>query len=143
MLNKYPLWKNLLIVLTLLIGVVYAVPNLYPDDYAVQVSGASTSTALTQETLDKALAGLEQAGVAYRGAEVLEKGLLIRVASSDEQLRAKAAISRVLGDNYVTALNLAATLSPSGWMCMSVRLRPNCVASGSVTAASSIMLMAV
>ena len=109
MLNKYPLWKNLLIVLTLLIGVVYAVPNLYPDDYAVQVSGASTSTALTQQTLDKALAGLEQAGVAYRGAEVLEKGLLIRVASSDEQLRAKAAISRVLGDNYVTALNLAAT----------------------------------
>ncbi|MEH6822281.1 MAG: protein translocase subunit SecD [Motiliproteus sp.] len=109
MLNKYPLWKNLLIVFTLVVGGIYAAPNLYPDDYAVQVSGASTATALTQRTLDKALKGLDQANVAYHGAEVLEKGLLIRVASSEEQLRAKASITRTLGDDYVTALNLAAT----------------------------------
>ncbi len=109
MLNKYPLWKNLLIVFTLVVGGIYAAPNLYPDDYAVQVSGASTATTLTQRTLDKALKGLDQANVAYHGAEVLEKGLLIRVASSEEQLRAKASITRTLGDDYVTALNLAAT----------------------------------
>ncbi len=109
MLNKYPLWKNLLIVLVVLIGGIYAAPNLYPDDYAVQVSGVSTSMELNQRTLDQALQSLDQAEVAYRGAEVLEKGLLIRVGSSEEQLRAKAAISRALGDNYVTALNLAAT----------------------------------
>ncbi len=109
MLNKYPLWKNLLIVLVLVIGGVYAAPNLYPDDYAVQVSGASSATALTQQTLDRALKGLDDAGLAHKGAEVLEKGLLIRVGSSEEQLRAQAAISRALGDDYVTALNLAPT----------------------------------
>jgi len=109
MLNKYPLWKNLLIVLVVLIGGIYAAPNLYPDDYAVQVSGASTTIELDQRALDRALQSLDQAKVAYRGAEVLEKGLLIRVGSSEEQLRAKAEISRALGDNYVTALNLAAT----------------------------------
>lgn len=109
MLNKYPLWKNLLIILVLVIGGVYAAPNLYPDDYAVQVSGASTATVLTQQTLNRALKGLDKAGVAHKGAEVLEKGLLIRLGSSDEQLRAQAAISRILGDDYVTALNLAPT----------------------------------
>ncbi|RDE18429.1 protein translocase subunit SecD [Motiliproteus coralliicola] len=109
MLNKYPLWKNLLIIFILVIGGVYAAPNLYPDDYAVQVSGASSSTPLSQQTLDRALKGLDRAGIATKGAELLDKGLLIRVGSSDDQLRAKAAISRALGDDYVTALNLAAT----------------------------------
>ncbi|MFT5721405.1 MAG: preprotein translocase subunit SecD [Motiliproteus sp.] len=109
MLNTYPLWKNLLIVLVVLVGGIYAAPNLYPDDYAVQVSGASTTTTLTRETLDVALESLDQTGIAYRGAEVLESGLLIRVGSSEEQLRAKAAIARALGNEYVTALNLAAT----------------------------------
>ncbi|MFT6914191.1 MAG: preprotein translocase subunit SecD [Motiliproteus sp.] len=109
MLNTYPLWKNLLIVFVVLVGGLYAAPNLYPDDYAVQVSGASTTTTLTQETLDVALESLDQIGIAYRGAEVLESGLLIRVGSSEEQLGAKAAIARALGNEYVTALNLAAT----------------------------------
>ncbi|MEH6650427.1 MAG: protein translocase subunit SecD [Motiliproteus sp.] len=109
MLNKYPLWKNLLIILVLVIGGVYAAPNLYPDDYAVQVSGASTATKLTEQTLDRAIKGLDQAGLAHKGAEVLEKGLLIRLGSSEDQLRAQAAISRTLGDDFVTALNLAPT----------------------------------
>lgn len=109
MLNTYPLWKNLLIVFVVLVGGIYALPNLYPDDYAVQVSGASTTTTLTQQTLDLALTSLDEAKIAYRGAELLEQGLLVRVGSSEEQLRAKAAISRALGDSYVTALNLAAT----------------------------------
>lgn len=109
MLNKYPLWKNLLIILVLVIGGVYAAPNLYPDDYAVQVSGASSATSLTEQTLDRAIKGLEQAGLAHKGAEVLEKGLLVRLGSSEDQLRAQAVISRALGDDFVTALNLAPT----------------------------------
>ena len=97
MLNKYPLWKNLLIILVLVVGGVYAAPNLYPDDFAVQVSGASSATALTQQTLDRALKGLDKAGLSHKSAEVLDKGLLIRVGSSEDQLRAQAAISRALG----------------------------------------------
>ena len=109
MLNKYPLWKNLLIVFVLAIGAIYAAPNLYPEDFAVQVSGAKTSTLPNQQTLNRALKGLDAAGIENKGAEVLDKSLLIRLNSSEDQLRAQRAITRALGDDYVTALNLAPT----------------------------------
>ena len=44
MLNKYPLWKNLVIVFALVIGFIYALPNFFPDDYAIQITGARGST---------------------------------------------------------------------------------------------------
>ena len=109
MLNKYPLWKNLIIIFVLLIGAIYAAPNLYPDDYAVQVSGASTVTAVDEALLRRVERALDKAKIQSFGAEVTDKNLLIRVGSSDEQLKAKAVMSKALGDDYVTALNLAPT----------------------------------
>ncbi|OMH28462.1 protein translocase subunit SecD [Motiliproteus sp. MSK22-1] len=109
MLNKYPLWKNLIIVFVLLIGAIYAAPNLYPDDFAVQVSGANTTTTVDEALLRRVERALDKASIQSLGAEVTDKNLLIRVASSDEQLQAKAVVSRALGDEYVTALNLAPT----------------------------------
>ena len=109
MLNKYPLWKNLIIVFVLLIGAIYAAPNLYPDDFAVQVSGANTTTTVDEALLRRVERALDKASIQSLGAEVTDKNLLIRVGSSDEQLQAKAVVSRALGDEYVTALNLAPT----------------------------------
>jgi len=54
MLNKYPLWKYLLILAVLAVGFIYSAPNLYPDDPAVQISGASTALQVTQADVDKA-----------------------------------------------------------------------------------------
>jgi preprotein translocase subunit SecD len=109
MLNKYPLWKNLVIVLVLVIGAIYAAPNLYPDDYAIQLSGARTSTSIDQRTLDRVKRGLQKAGIDYFGDEITAKNGLIRFASSDAQLQAKTVVTRTLGDDYVVALNLAPT----------------------------------
>ncbi len=54
MLNKYPLWKYLLILAVLAIGLIYSAPNLYPDDPAIQISGASTALQVNQADLDRA-----------------------------------------------------------------------------------------
>jgi preprotein translocase subunit SecD len=54
MLNKYPLWKYVLILAVLAIGFIYSAPNLYPDDPAIQISGASTSLQVKQADLDRA-----------------------------------------------------------------------------------------
>ncbi|WP_210395874.1 protein translocase subunit SecD [Motiliproteus sediminis] len=109
MLNRYPLWKNLLIVLVLAVGVIYAAPNLYPDDYAVQVTGASSATPIDDRILERAKRALETEGLTSTASELESNGALLRFRSSDEQLRAQEAIKRGLGDDYVTALNLAPT----------------------------------
>lgn len=109
MLNRYPLWKNLLILFVLVIGGLYAAPNLYPDDYAVQLTGSRDVFQVDQPLLDKVTAELEREGVVFKSAELGKKAGLIRFSSGDEQLKAKDIISRVMGDDYVVALNLAPT----------------------------------
>jgi len=109
MLNRYPLWKNLLIVVVLLVAALYAAPNLYPEDYAVQVSGTREAYTVDQAVMSRLEQDLSQAGVRFKSAELNEGTGLIRFADSDAQLRAKDVIGKALGNNYVVALNLAAT----------------------------------
>ena len=111
MLNKYPLWKYLLIVSVLAIGLVYSIPNLYPDDPAVQISGASSALSIEQTDVDRASKALQDAGIAVKTASIDERGRggLIRLTKQDDQLPAKDIVRRALGDDYVVALNLAQT----------------------------------
>lgn len=109
--NKYPLWKYLLILLVLVVGAFYAAPNLFSPDPAVQISGESSSTAINQQTLDTATKALQDGGVDFLAASVDPSGknALIRLRSRDQQLRAQSLMQRALGDAYVVALNLAPT----------------------------------
>lgn len=109
MLNRYPLWKNILILVAIGLGIVYALPNLYPDDYALQISGARSSTEIDDRIVTRAERALGSAGIAYRDAEVTDKNALLRFDSGDDQLAAKPVIQAALGDNYIAALNLAPT----------------------------------
>ncbi|VXB42003.1 protein translocase subunit SecD [Pseudomonas sp. 8O] len=111
MLNKYPLWKYLLILSVLAIGLVYSIPNLYPDDPAVQISGASSALSIEQADVDRASKALQDAGISVKAASVDERGRggLIRLIKQDDQLPAKDIVRRALGDDYVVALNLAQT----------------------------------
>ena len=103
MLNKYPLWKNALIVLILLIGGLYAAPNLYPDDFAIQLSGARAQNVVNQPLLEKVKAELTKEQLSFKGEELNSKSALIRFADGQTQLQAKEVISRTLGDDYVVA----------------------------------------
>ncbi|MGY4490395.1 protein translocase subunit SecD [gamma proteobacterium L18] len=111
MLNKYPLWKYLLILAVLAVGFIYSAPNLYPDDAAIQVSGASSALQVTQADLDRSAKALTDAGIEVKAATLAEngKGGLLRLAKRDDQLPAKDVVRKTLGDDYVVALNLAAT----------------------------------
>ncbi|GLO46732.1 protein translocase subunit SecD [Pseudomonas sp. 5FOS] len=110
MLNKYPLWKYALIVLVLVVGFIYSAPNLYPDDPAVQISGASSALQVSQADLDRVSKALVDAKIAVKGASLGEKGSgLIRLTNQEDQLPAKDVVRKALGDDYVVALNLAQT----------------------------------
>jgi preprotein translocase subunit SecD len=114
MLNKYPLWKYVLILAVLAIGFIYSAPNLYPDDAAIQVSGASTSLQVNQADLDRVGTALNAAGIQVKSASLAEngKGGLLRLTKAEDQLPAKDVVRKALGDDYVVALNLAPTTPP-------------------------------
>lgn len=111
MLNKYPLWKYLLILAVLAVGLIYSAPNLYPDDPAIQISGASSALEIGQADLDRVGKALEEAGIKVKDASLTGqgKGGLIRLFKLGDQLPAKELVRRSLGDDYVVALNLAPT----------------------------------
>ena len=111
MLNRYPLWKNLLILGVVLFGLYYAAPNLYAPDPALQIGGASGSQSVDQTTLERAASALDEAGIDHFGELIQEGGktALVRLTARDDQLRAQAVLARELGDNFIIALNLAPT----------------------------------
>ncbi len=117
MLNKYPLWKNLLLLVVVIVGGIYSLPNLYPDDHAVQISGSSASIKVDILAVDRAKEALKKAGISYKSAKLLPKlpkSGLIRFADAETQLEAKKVVTDALGKNFVVALNLAPT-TPS-WL---------------------------
>ncbi|WP_370279005.1 protein translocase subunit SecD [Pontibacterium sp.] len=109
MLNRYPLWKNLLVVFVLALGALYAAPNLYPDDHAIQVTGTRDIYTVDQQLMSRVTNALEKAGIEIKSSELNERNGLIRFPDGEAQLKAKDVVASVVGDNYVAALNLAQT----------------------------------
>ena len=109
MLNRYPLWKYLLIVCIVALGVVYALPNLYPDDPAIQISGTGSAHQADDRIQEQSLKALTDAGIAVKADELGKGSILIRLQKSEQQQLAKSVIKDALGDNYIVALNLAPT----------------------------------
>jgi preprotein translocase subunit SecD len=111
MLNKFPLWKYLLILAVLAIGFLYSVPNLYPDDPAIQISGNSSAMRVEQSDLERATRALEAADISVKAAELTGQGRagLLRLNSAEDQLPAKELVRKALSDEFVVALNLAQT----------------------------------
>lgn len=107
MLNKFPLWKNILVATIVLLGLIYASPNLFPDDPAIQISHENIE--VTEIDVGMAADALRAAGIDYFGDELTDLGGLIRFNSVDDQLRGKSVIEQNLGSDYIVALHLAPT----------------------------------
>ena len=107
---EYARWKYVVILLVLALSVLYAVPNVFPSEPAVQVTanrGASVDAALQQ----RVEAALKKAAVPFDSSVIGKDGnLLVRIASDDAQSRASQAIRDELGGSYVVALNQASTV---------------------------------
>lgn len=109
MLNKFPLWKNLLILIVVIFGLTYAAPNFYPADAAVQLSGQSGAMVIDETVLAKVEESLEEGNIEYFGGVADGESALIRIKDKDMQLRAKEIIQAEMGNDYIVALNLAPT----------------------------------
>ena len=107
--NRYPVWKYLLILLIAGLGFLYSLPNIYPPDPAIQISGQNSNMTMDQSVLNKAEGALEAAGIVNFGGEVGERNVLLRLSDKAQQLAAKDAIKDELGDDFIVALNLAPT----------------------------------
>lgn len=107
--NRYPLWKYLLLAFVVALGFTYAAPNLYAPDPAIQISGHSSAQAMDQTVVNKATAALDAADIGHFGEELSAKSILIRLHDGAQQLSAKRVVQNALGLDYVVALNLAAT----------------------------------
>jgi preprotein translocase subunit SecD len=105
-LNKYPMWKYLLLLFIVFISLLYAAPNLYGEDPAVQIS-ATRGAKVELSTLGKVEDILKQSNIIPKSAVLENDQLLIRLTSSEDQLLARETIIEKLEGNFVTALNLA------------------------------------
>jgi preprotein translocase subunit SecD len=106
MINQYPLWKNLLILAVLLISVIYALPNVYGEDPALQITNARAGK-LEAGIQDKVANTLKTAGIDYKSIESDDQEILVRFHSTEVQLKAVDFIKATLGTQFVVALNLA------------------------------------
>lgn len=106
MLNQYPSWKYVLLIVVLVFGSLYALPNIYGSDPAIQIS-ASRNNAVDSEVESKALEILKNANIKLRRSILDAKGLLLRFDGVEQQLQAADGLRDALGENYTVALNLA------------------------------------
>lgn len=103
--NRYPLWKNVLLIILAVVAVIYSIPNLYTEEPVVQIS--SETLIDPHVTLKQTQAILDQAQVPYRAIKIQGDGVEVRFASTDAQLQGRDLIKNGLDSSYVVALNLS------------------------------------
>ena len=104
--NIYPLWKAMLVVLLCFIGFVYALPNIYPEDPAIQVSSVKGDP-LADRELGSVQQALSQAGYEVKSVELENGQVLVRFNDTETQLKAQDTLKTGLGRSFIVALNLA------------------------------------
>ena len=113
MMNQYPLWKNIAIVVIILIGALYALPNIYDQDPSIEIS-ASRDRTVDQALFDQIKTHLDSNKIEYKKIQLLENKIRIRFLTPDLQLKGQEALLGVLTDGYTQALTLLPDLP--GWL---------------------------
>ncbi len=105
-LNRFPLWKNLLVIAVIVIGLIFALPNIFGDEPAVQVS-ADTGQPLEETALQRVTGILDLRGISHSVAYLEEGRVMVRFPDVEEQLRSLDLLREQLGETFVVALTLA------------------------------------
>ncbi|ENS5356913.1 protein translocase subunit SecD [Vibrio cholerae] len=106
MLNRYPLWKYLMVMLTIAVAALYALPNIYGEDPAIQITGARGAS-VDMSTLDAVTDALNKAQLSQKSIALENGSILVRFNNTDTQISARDIISEALGKDKIVALNLA------------------------------------
>jgi preprotein translocase subunit SecD len=104
--NRYSRWKYVTILVVLVLGLVYSLPNVFGEVPAVQISPANSVVQIDQALLRQVEGDLKQQGIPFQGIISDASGIKVKLSDTDTQLRAKDGLQRSLGDNYTVALNL-------------------------------------
>ncbi|MBW9272149.1 MAG: protein translocase subunit SecD [Candidatus Thiodiazotropha sp. (ex. Lucinisca nassula)] len=107
--NQYPLWKNLMVLLVVLLGGLFALPNLFDQDPSMEIS-AQRDAVIDQTTESRVQQALDKVGITAKGMAQKNGKLLVRFLSSEDQLKAMDRIAAELGENYTPALTLSPDL---------------------------------
>ena len=119
--NRYPLWKYLLVTAVLALGLLYTLPNFFGDTLAVQISTNRHSLAIDSQTEARVAQALKTAGIADDGMFIADGSLKVRFIDSQTQMKARSVIESALGEGYITALNQIA--NTPDWMAK-IRANP-------------------
>ncbi|NDW21561.1 protein translocase subunit SecD [Alteromonas hispanica] len=106
MLNKNSIWKVLSALIVVAMCALYALPNIYGEDHAVQIS-AGRDAVVTQSMVEQVKTALAEKSITPKRIEFENDQILVRVSDSDTQLIARETLERLLGDDYFVAMNLA------------------------------------
>jgi preprotein translocase subunit SecD len=107
--NQYPIWKNLMVLVVVLVGALYALPNLFGQDPSMEIS-ATRDAVVDQSTQSRVEQALEQLEISAKRMEMRQQKLLVRFNTSEDQLKAMDHIAAALGEDYTPALTLAPDL---------------------------------
>ncbi len=107
--NRYPLWKNILVAVVVLIGLIYALPNAFDQDPSIEVI-ATHRAQVDADTEAKIKDALKSSGISFKAVEAEKGKLLVRFLDSESQLLAQDKLSLALGQDYITALTLSPDL---------------------------------
>ncbi len=119
--NRYPLWKYILVLTALLLGLIYSMPNIFGESPAVQVTTAKATTKLDPALLGKVEGALKQENIKIDAIFMDATGVKVRFADADTQIKAKDILKSNLGKDYVIALNL---ISRSPTWLTNIHARP-------------------
>ncbi len=111
--NRYPLWKYVLILFVVIVGAIYALPNIYGKDPSLQIS-ASRAAEISELTEILVTTALDEAGMKAKSIDINVDSLIVRFHDEDTQLKAQDVVKSALGSSYVVAMNLAP--STPGWL---------------------------
>ena len=106
MLNKNSIWKVLSALFVVVMCALYALPNIYGEDHAVQIS-AGRDAVVTQSMVKQVESALAEKSITPKRIEFENEQILVRVSDSDTQLVARETLEKLLGDDYFVAMNLA------------------------------------
>lgn len=104
--NQYSTWKNSLIIIALILGIVYSISNIFGKDLAIQISSSGSSQLVLKDkqNIDSILSDKK---ISYKSSKFENNKLLIRFFDNENQLKAKQILKQQLGRNFIIALNLA------------------------------------
>jgi len=103
--NKFPLWKNLLVIAIVLFGIIYSIPNLFGEDPAIQIN-ATKGASVTQGDADRVLAKIKELGITPKSSELKDDQFVVRFNSEEDEFKAREEAQELLGERFIVAMNL-------------------------------------